>query len=153
MVRMDALAPAMAQRMTDLVMPEVGSSAWNEAKPLSEMRVAIVSSAGLHLKTDRPFFRGDADYRVIPSETDGADLFMSHVSSNYDRSGFQEDINVSFPIDRIRELAEEGFIGSIAKNHVSFMGATDPTDMEQNAKEVAAILKEDNVDAVALSGV
>ena len=153
MVRMDALAPAMAQRMTDLEMPEVGSGAWSEAKPLSEMRVAIVSSAGLHLKTDRPFFRGDVDYRVIPSDTDGADLFMSHVSSNYDRSGFQEDINVSFPIDRIRELAEEGFIGSVAKNHISFMGATDPTGMEQNAKEVAAILKEDNVDAVALSGV
>lgn len=153
MVRMDALAPAMAQRMTELVLPEVESSAWSEAKPLNEMRVAIVSSAGLHLKTDRPFFRGDADYRVIPSDTDGADLFMSHVSSNYDRSGFQEDINVSFPIDRIRELAEEGFIGSIAKNHISFMGATDPTGMEANAKEVAAILKEDNVDGVVLSGV
>ena len=153
MVRMDALAPAMAQRMTDLVLPEVEGSAWSEAKPLNEMRVAIVSSAGLHLKTDRPFFRGDADYRVIPSDTDGADLFMSHVSSNYDRSGFQEDINVSFPIDRIRELAEEGFIGSVAKNHISFMGATDPTGMEQKAKEAAAILKEDNVDAVALSGV
>ncbi len=153
MVRMDALAPAMAQRMTDLVLPEVESSAWSKAKPLNEMRVAIVSSAGLHLKTDRPFFRGDVDYRVIPSDTDGADLFMSHVSSNYDRSGFQEDINVSFPIDRIRELAEEGFIGSIAKNHISFMGATDPTGMEQKAKEAAAILKEDNVDAVALSGV
>ena len=153
MVRMDALAPAMAQRMTDLVLPEVESGAWSEAKPLNEMRVAIVSSAGLHLKTDRPFFRGDTDYRVIPSDTDGADLFMSHVSSNYDRSGFQEDINVSFPIDRLRELAEEGFIGSIAKNHISFMGATDPTGMERNAKEAAAILKEDNVDAVALSGV
>lgn len=153
MVRMDALAPAMAQRMTDLVLPEVESSAWSEAKPLNEMRVAIVSSAGLHLKTDRPFFRGDVDYRVIPSDTDGADLFMSHVSSNYDRSGFQEDINVSFPIDRIRELAEEGFIGSIATKHISFMGATDPIGMERNAKEVAAILKEDNVDGVALSGV
>ncbi len=153
MVRMDALAPAMAQRMTDLVLPEVESGAWSEAKPLNEMRVAIVSSAGLHLKTDRPFFRGDTDYRVIPSDTDGADLFMSHVSSNYDRSGFQEDINVSFPIDRLRELAEEGFIGSVATKHISFMGATDPTGMERNAKEVAAILKEDNVDAVALSGV
>ena len=54
---------------------------------------------------------------------------MSHISVNYDRTGFQEDRNVVFPIDRLRELAAEG-IGSVAIPIISFMGATDPIQME-----------------------
>ena len=49
---------------------------------------------------------------------------MSHISVNYDRSGFQEDINVVFPIDRLRELEADGTIGSISDFHYSFMGAS-----------------------------
>ena len=33
------------------------------------------------------------------------ELTMSHVSTNFDRSGFYQDVNTSFPIDRLRELA------------------------------------------------
>jgi len=41
-------------------------------------------------------------------------------------------------------------IGSVAETHYSFMGATDPREMEGAAREVAAHLKQDNVDAVLL---
>ena len=51
---------------------------------------------------------------------------MSHISTNFDRTGFQQDINVVFPVDRLRELAARGTIGSVADFHYSFMGATAP---------------------------
>lgn len=58
-----------------------------------------------------------------------------------------------FPLDRLRELAAEGVIGSVAATHYSFMGATDPVQMEGYARDVAARLKSDGVDAVLLSPV
>ena len=92
--------------------------------PLRERRVALVTTSGLHVRGDRPFGIGATDYRVIPGDTPAAELLMSHVSVNYDRSGFQEDLNVVFPLDRLRELAAEGVIGSVAAFHYSFMGAS-----------------------------
>ena len=81
------------------------------------------------------------------------DLLCSHISINFDRTGFQEDWNVVFPLDRLRELAAEGVIGSVAQTHYSFMGATDPVQMEPHARELAHRLKRDQVDAVILSPV
>jgi D-proline reductase (dithiol) PrdB len=75
---------------------------------------------------------------------------MSHISTNFDRTGFQQDWNVVFPLDRLRELAEEKVIGSVADYHYSFMGATDPIRMEATARNLAKIMKNDGVDAVLL---
>ena len=115
--------------------------------------MAIVSSAGLTVRGDRVFRGRDADYRAIPSTTPASDLLCSHISINFDRNGFQEDWNVVFPLDRLRELAAEGAIGSVAAAHYSFMGATDPVQMVDGAREVAGKLKADNVDAVLLTSV
>jgi len=112
--------------------------------------VAIVSSAGLVVRGEDPFRGRDADYRVIPSTTLPEELLVSHISINFDRTGFQEDWNVVFPLDRLQELAAEGAIGSVAQTHYSFMGATDPVQMEPHAREVAGLLKGDQVDAVIL---
>ena len=83
-------------------------------KPLAERRVAIISTAGLHKRGDRPFRPGDGSYRVIPAETPANALVMSHISVNFDRTGFQQDLNVVFPIDRLRELVADGTVGSMA---------------------------------------
>ena len=112
-----------------------------------------MTSAGLVRRGEDTFAPGDADYRVLPGDVRGADLLMSHVSVNYDRAGFVEDANVVFPVDRLRELAEAGVIGSVADHHYSFMGATDPTRMAAPAAEVAGHLKADRVDAVLLTPV
>jgi D-proline reductase (dithiol) PrdB len=53
----------------------------------------------------------------------------------------------------LRELAAERVIGSVAATHYSFMGATDPVQMEPHARELADRLKSDEVDAVILSPV
>lgn len=123
---------------------------------LAERRVAIVTTAGLHVRGDQPYdgVGVGMEYRVIPSSADSKDLVMSHVSVNFDRSGFQSDLNVVFPLERLKELAAEKVIGSVAKFHYAFMGATWPvTKFEAKARELASLLKQDNVDAVLLSPV
>jgi len=126
---------------------------WVQPPPLAKCRVAIVTTAGVHRRNDRPFGPRATDYRIIPGNTAAADLVMSHQSVNFDRTGFQEDHNVVFPIDRLNELARAGEIGSVADLHYSFMGATDIRQLEAKAKELAGILKQDKVDAVLLSPV
>jgi len=119
-------------------------------KPLGERRVAIISTAGLHKRGDRPFQPGDGSYRVIPAETAANELVMSHISVNFDRTGFQQDLNVAFPIDRLRELVADGSVGSMASVHYSFMGAFPPAAAEPHAQRLAGLLKADKIDAVLL---
>ena len=153
MARLSDLTEGMAEHLLKLPLPEFDDTALVAGPPLAERRVAIVTSAGLMRRGEDAFAPGDADYRVIPGDVRGADLLMSHISVNYDRSGFVEDTNVVFPIDRLRELAEEGTIGSVADHHYSFMGATDPAKMAEPAAQVAGHLKADRVDAVLLTPV
>jgi len=124
--------------------------AWVEPKPLSERRIALVSTAGLHRRDDRPFVGVTGEYRVIPGDTEAGDLVMSHVSTSYDRIGFQQDLNVVLPVDRMRELAEEGVIGSVGDYHYAFVGAASPDELEPAARQIAGLLKKDNVDTVLL---
>jgi len=119
-------------------------------KPLAARRVAIISTAGLHKRGDRPFRPGDGSYRVIPAGTTASELVMSHISVNFDRTGFQQDLNVVFPIDRLRELAADGAVGSMASLHYSFMGAFPPAAAEPHAEHLAGLLKADKVDAALL---
>ena len=119
-------------------------------KTLAERRVAIISTAGLHKRGDRPFRPGDGSYRVIPAETAANELVMSHISVNFDRTGFQQDLNTAFPIDRLRELVADGRVGSMATVHYSFMGAFPPAAAEPHARHLAGLLKADKVDAVLL---
>jgi D-proline reductase (dithiol) PrdB len=152
-MRLEKLPPAMAERLAGLECPDFKTTPWAEGPALNERRVAIVSSAGLVVRGDRVFRGRDADYREIPGSTQANDLLCSHISINFDRNGFQEDWNVVFPLDRLRELASEGAIGSVAATHYSFMGATDPVQMVEGAAEVAGKLKADHVDAVLLTSV
>ena len=118
-----------------------------------QRRIAIVSSAGLVLRGEDPFRGRDPHYHAIPATTRPADLLCSHISINFDRTGLQEDWNVAFPVDRLRELAAQGTIRSMADTHYSFMGATDPLEIEPYARELAGRLKQDSVDSVLLAPV
>ena len=120
---------------------------------LAGRRVAIVSSAALIRRGDAPFPFGSGEYRAVPSGWANDEILMSHVSINHDRSGFQRDLNVIFPIDRLRELAAEGVIGSVAATHYSVMGSTDPAAMVASADGIAATLHADGCNAVVLSPV
>jgi len=124
---------------------------WVKPPPLARCRIAIVTTAGLHRIGDRPFGQRATDYRIIPGDTPASELVMSHQSVNFDRTGFQEDHNVAFPIDRLNELAQRKIIGSVAAYHYSFMGATQIRDLEAKSGELGGLLKKDDVDAVLLT--
>jgi D-proline reductase (dithiol) PrdB len=151
--RLTDLPPAQAQRLAELECPDFQTRPWVTGPSLSQRRIAIVSSAGLVVRGEDPFRGRDPDYRAIPASVEPEELLCSHISINFDRTGLHEDWNVVFPLDRLRELAAERAIGSVAQTHYSFMGATDPVQMEPHARELAGRLKSDQVDAVILSPV
>ncbi len=150
MVRMENLSEPEVIGLTNFPTPSYEGSPWVGGPPLSQRRVAIVSTAGLQRLEDNTFTRQSGDYRVLPKELAASDIFMSHLSTNFDRTGFQQDVNIVFPIDRLKELEGEGVIGSVADFHYSFMGAIAPEQMEASARKVAGLLKDDGVDAVLL---
>jgi D-proline reductase (dithiol) PrdB len=150
MARLEDIPEAERDAITGLRCPTFEATPCVEGPPLSQRRVAIVSTAGLHRRGDRPFGLTSGDYRVIPGGTVSADIVMSHISPNFDRTGFQADVNVAFPLERLRDMAASGEIGSVADFHYSFMGATDPQAMEPKARELASLLHADAVDAVLL---
>ncbi|HEX2573299.1 MAG TPA: glycine/sarcosine/betaine reductase selenoprotein B family protein [Polyangia bacterium] len=118
--------------------------------PLHKRKVCLVSTAGLHLRTDRPFLGLSAECRELPATARPSDIVMSHSSPNFDRSGFHVDWNVAFPLDRLRELAQAGEVGDVAETHYSFMGATEPERMEPHARAAARKMRAEGVDAVLL---
>ncbi|MCB1549428.1 MAG: hypothetical protein KDJ41_16610 [Hyphomicrobiaceae bacterium] len=151
MVRVSDLPEYERRHLLDKECPRFPTEPFNAGPPLAGRRVAILTTAGLHRKGDRTFQLTDTDYRVIPGDLSGDDLVMSHTSVNFDRTGFQQDINVVFPIDRLREMEAAGEIGSVARFHYSLMGAGWlPHEIEPTAVELAGLLKEDQVNAVLL---
>jgi D-proline reductase (dithiol) PrdB len=150
MVRLSQFGKEERKHLLDLPCPSYETTPFVKNTQLAQARLALVSTAGLHRRSDRPFGVGETGYRLIPKDIQANDLVMSHISTNFDRTGFQLDMNMAFPIDRLRELVEERVIGSIAEYHYSFMGATPPEQMEMEARSLAAILKKDKVDAVLL---
>ncbi len=150
MARLEQLPEALRTVVAGLECPTFTTKPWVDGPPLGVRRVALVSTAGLHRRDDRPFQIMSGEYRIIPGETATRDMVMSHTSTNFDRTGFQQDLNLVFPLDRLRELAEGAVIGSVADFHYSFMGAADPRSMESAARDVADVLRKDNVNAVLL---
>jgi D-proline reductase (dithiol) PrdB len=135
--------------------PEFDSPAFNRPpRPLSELRVAIVTTAALRGSDQAKWTGGDQSFRLLPATSEG--LILGHISPNFDRSGFVTDPNVVFPIDRLHEMAKEGSIGSVASKHVAFLGAQDETMTTirlDSGPAAAKVLREDGVDVVLLTPV
>ena len=127
------------------------SSPWAPfERSLSEARVALITTGGVYMRdAQETFVDDDPSYRVIPSTTPTSELGIFH--EHYDKSNAEKDINVIFPIERLREMDVEGAIGSIGADSFGFMGYivgdNIPRLMEETAPEVARVLRADNVDA------
>ena len=152
MARLTDLPEWDRQRHLDRIraLPDFGPTPFVAGPPLAARCVAIVTTSGIHERGARPFEVGSADYRVIPGDTPPADLVMSHISVNFDRTGFQEDVNVAFPLERLRELHKNGEVGAVSDFHYSFMGASPIQAFEPKARELASLMKKDGVDAALL---
>jgi D-proline reductase (dithiol) PrdB len=126
-------------------------------RALSKSTIAIVTAGGVHLRDQEAFNiadeLGDLGYRVIPGDVDPLQLMVTH--HHYDHSDADKDINVVFPIDVLRDLHSDGFIGGVAKKHVGYMGFTMQLKAmyEGTAPEIAnEIDKGSSADAVVLTG-
>ncbi|MBN1547841.1 MAG: hypothetical protein JW902_14415, partial [Syntrophaceae bacterium] len=102
---------------------ENDSAPWTPiAKDLAKSKVVLISSSGAYLKDQSPFnpIKNDLTFREIPQEVDVRDLKISH--DFYDHADADKDINCVFPIERMRELEQEGFIGELSEIEFTFMG-------------------------------
>jgi len=138
---------------SEIYVPITPPVVWSPVeKPLSEMTIALATAAGVHLKSDKRFnLAGDTSYRVVPGDAPSSEMMVSH--GGYDNADVNKDINCMFPIDRLKELAEEGFIGEVATKHFGFMGGGGDVKVftEETGPQIAEELKEAGVDAVLLT--
>jgi D-proline reductase (dithiol) PrdB len=151
MAKISDLPESQAAAVKGMKVPAFTSEPFVIGQAVSKRRVAMLTTAGLHT-LDQPRFRlGDTSYRVIDGNVRGEDLVMSQGSVGFDRTGFQQDVNTLFPIDRLREAQQAGTIGSIASKHYSLMAAfSDPPAFSQVAGDIATLLAQDQVDAAVL---
>jgi D-proline reductase (dithiol) PrdB len=144
----------MRALVNDVPVPEFDTTPFTTPPPLREATVAIVTTAALRRTEDPPWTRGDETFRVLP--VSARNLTVSHASPNWDRSGIAADLNVAYPIDRLRELADEGIIGAVAPNHISFHGVIEGTLSTirlDSGPAAARHLLDDGVDVVLLTPV
>ncbi len=144
--------------------PAYESIPWAPAtRPLSECKVALVSTAGLSMKGDEPFdmeyerkrpTRGDSSFRKLDASATSETIEANHL--HIDTSYILRDINVALPLQRLAELAADGTIGSVASAHYSIMGyqGNDSSKLEQeSAPAIAEAMKSEEVDLVLLAPV
>ena len=139
---------------SEIFVPITPPPIWADVtKNLGEMTIALATAAGVHLKSDERFnLAGDTSFRVVPNEAATAEMMVSH--GGYDNSDVNKDINCMFPVDRLNELVEVGFIKAAAPFHYGFMGGGGNQDAfaNQTGPEIAKRLQSEGVDAVVLTG-
>lgn len=152
--------PSLAQRFITAYQPWESGEAipWTPVKkPLSDCKLAVVTTSGVHHNVQPPFdmqdSEGDPSFRVISGATIAGDFRITH--DYYDHSDAEKDLNIVLPLDRLRELHEEGVVGRLADTHYSFMGHIDgrhiATLIGRTARQVVEKLRQDEVDVVLLT--
>ncbi len=121
-------------------------------KELKECYLGLVTNAGVHLKDQEPFDpEGDESHRIIPEDAPSDALMITH--THYDHADADRDINCVFPIDRVRELAEEGVIKGLGNRNIT-KGFSENLKVlyEKSAPEVADLIERSKADIVILTG-
>lgn len=126
------------------------------SKPLHRCRFALITTGGVHLKSDTSFNMedktGDASFRKIPWDTKQDDLMITH--DYYDHRDADRDVNIVFPIDIARKCQSEGVLGESVACHLSFMGHITEKNLEilieKTAREAADFLKSQGAEIALL---
>lgn len=158
--KLAGLFPGLGRKLAEAYQPEArsGATPWTPLeKPLKECRVAMVTTAGIHHRSQQPFDMqdpdGDPSYRALAGSVGWDDFMITH--DYYDHAHADKDPNIVLPLDRLREFASEGLIGGVAEKHYSFMGHITGHHIEtlisRTAEDVADQLRSDQVDLVILS--
>ena len=138
-----------------------GTIPWTPmSKPLNQTTLALVTSAGISLKTDPPFdmerekkdpLWGDRSFRAIPRGTTEKEIDVNHLHINTNL--VKQDINVILPLARMAEFEKEKIIGRLAPTAYSFYGFQwQNTDFLKEAIEpISKMMKDEKVEAVLLT--
>lgn len=137
-------------------------------KPLSELRLALLTTSGHFVEGDDPnpfgiehmtqpeavtriseFLRDEPKLSQIPVDTPPEMLCVRH--PGYDIRGGQADPNVNFPIELLREMQAEGKIGELFPLAYSFVGATSQIRLQKHSgPEWVRMFQENHIDAVLM---
>ena len=125
-------------------------------KPLSECKIALFTTGGILLKTDKEFDLtdpcGDSTFRRIPHDVAPKDLKIIH--KYYDHRDADRDPNLILPFEVLRELQSEGIVGPSSAFYYSFMGHIEEphltTLIQKSAVEAAKEIKQQQVDIALL---
>jgi D-proline reductase (dithiol) PrdB len=118
-------------------------------EPVSASTVVLVTTGGVHLRRDRPFhLNSDSSFRVIPKDARPGDLAISHQA--YDRTDALRDMNLVFPIERLRELEAERGIGRLAEDHYGFGLMGSAARLIPSMKEAARRIRASGADLALL---
>jgi D-proline reductase (dithiol) PrdB len=137
---------------------EFSDSPWTQLdRDISRCRLALITTGGVHLRSQTPFNMadpaGDPTFREIPANTSPNDLSITH--NYYDHADADKDINIVLPIERVQDLKKFGEIGDINARHFSFMGHIKQhhidTLVNNTAPKVAEALRLDGVDIAILT--
>ncbi|MCP4745790.1 MAG: hypothetical protein GY874_06555 [Desulfobacteraceae bacterium] len=157
--KLAALWPVLARKLVaSYTAIESDDIPWTQVqKPLNESKIALVTTAGVHHPDQAPFDmqdkNGDPGFRPLNGATIETNYEITH--DYYDHKDARRDLNVVFPLTRLKEMQARGYIGQLADTHYGFMGHIDGpriyTLVHDTAAEVAELLIKDRVDAVLLT--
>lgn len=149
--------PSLAEQWGKRLEMHEGGIPW--ARPERHLRdavLALVTTGGVHLTSQPPFDmtdpNGDPTYREVPADTPRELLTITH--DYYDHRDAEKDLNLVFPVERLKEIVDAGALGGLYPHAFSFMGHIDgphiETLREKSAPEVARKLADARVDYALL---
>ena len=130
-------------------------------RSINEARVALITTAGLHVRGNQEPFDldrerrepawGDPSFRVLPADLRQDQIGAAHL--HYNTADVLTDVNCVLPLHRLHELADGGEVGEVAPTHYSFMGfqLDQSEQLETYVPQVIDQLRREDVHAVVLT--
>jgi hypothetical protein len=137
-------------------------------KPITDAKIGLMTTSGHFVEGDDPepfgirdmsaqeaqdrisdFLREEPALSAIPIETPRTKLRLRH--GGYDNRAAIKDFNTVLPLDRLGALRDAGFIGQIAENAYSFVGACAQRKLvNETSPQWVEVIKRDGIDAMIL---
>ncbi len=156
MARLEELHPSLRKWVEGYSWRKAEFAQVAQAPDPAAARLALISSAGFVLPDMTPFRKwrlgGDDSFRRLPSSLDSSTLINTHRSEAFDHEALDRDPELGLPLSLLKELQEEGLLGSLHETVYSFMGSiTRPGRLVRSrAPELAAELRGADVDLALL---
>jgi len=118
-------------------------------KPIAQSTIGMFVSCGAQLPSDPPLGETeDISFRLVHRDTPVSKLAVSHKTKV--RKWAVEDLNVAFPLERMKELEAEGTIGRLAHTSVSVVGSIQRFSelVEQTIPAIKQVYESQGVDLV-----